>query len=113
MRRTGLGPVDVELALREQPGPIDLDERVQIPKRGDHQLAFAVLGVEVVSRNGILISDVTVNQPELLRTIRRLRRGPPAAGLETRRTDGVILASVERLEARPVQVRSPPPMVTA
>jgi hypothetical protein len=66
-----------------------------------------------VSRKGILIQNATVNQPELLRTIRRLRRGRSAAGLETRGTDRVILAAVERLEGRPAQVRSPPPMITA
>jgi hypothetical protein len=49
MRRTNLGPVDVELAFGEQPGPVGLDEGVEIPKGGDHQLALAVLRVQVVS----------------------------------------------------------------
>jgi predicted ATPase len=44
-RRSGVGPVDVELALGEEPGAVVLDERVSVSKGGDHQLALAALGV--------------------------------------------------------------------
>src|SRR4051794_30234163 len=50
MRRTGLGPVDVELSLGEQPGLVGLDEGVEIPNGRDHQLALAVFRVQVVGQ---------------------------------------------------------------
>jgi hypothetical protein len=59
MRRTRLGPVDVELALGEQPGAVALDECVEIPKGCDHQLALAILGEQVVS-NAIALAGCTV-----------------------------------------------------
>jgi hypothetical protein len=49
MRCAGLDPVDVEVALGEQPGTAHLDERVAVSKMGNHQLALTVFGVEVVS----------------------------------------------------------------
>jgi hypothetical protein len=45
-----LGPVDIELALGEQPGAADLDEVVEVAKGGDHQLARSVLGEQVVGQ---------------------------------------------------------------
>jgi hypothetical protein len=49
-RRASLGPVDVELALGEQPGAVELDKRVVISKGRDHQLALAAVGEQVVSQ---------------------------------------------------------------
>src|SRR3954452_20923915 len=46
LRRSGLGPVDIEPPLGEQPGAVALVERVEVPKGGDHQLALAAFGEE-------------------------------------------------------------------
>src|SRR4051794_17557967 len=59
MRRTRLGPVDVELALGEQPGAVALDECVEIPKGCDHQLALAILGEQMVSQ-AIALAGCTI-----------------------------------------------------
>src|SRR4051794_5127220 len=48
MGRLCLDPVDVEVALGEQPGPVALDEGVAIAKVGQHQLALASLGEQVM-----------------------------------------------------------------
>ena len=48
MQRPGLGPVDVEGALCEQPGTVALDERVAVAKPRDHQRALALVGEQVV-----------------------------------------------------------------
>ena len=47
-RRSRLAPVEEELPLGEGPTTVNLRERVKVPERGDHDLAVAVLGEEVV-----------------------------------------------------------------
>lgn len=49
-RVPGLGPVDVELSLGEEPRAVALDESVEIPKRSNHQLALAFLGKQMMGR---------------------------------------------------------------
>src|SRR6476620_3119203 len=41
--RSGLGPVDLEPALGEQPDAVLLDELVEVPQGSDHHRAFAIL----------------------------------------------------------------------
>src|SRR6185295_3678131 len=94
MRRTRLGPVDVELALREQPGPIGLDEGVEIPKGGDHQLALAVLRVEVVSQAIALAGRSAAIQRDLALAVEVRRRVVSVEVIEHR---GERLAAVELL----------------
>jgi hypothetical protein len=48
MRGLCLDPVDVEVALGEQPGAVEVDEGVAVPEVREHQLALAVLGEQVV-----------------------------------------------------------------
>src|SRR6478736_5652973 len=48
MGRLRLDPVDVEVALGEQPGAVALDEGVAIAKVGEHQLALSSVGEQVM-----------------------------------------------------------------
>src|SRR6266542_1356058 len=51
-RSSRLGPVDIELPLRERPATVSLDERVVVPQEGDRQPALPALSacsVEAIS----------------------------------------------------------------
>src|SRR3954463_10332439 len=94
MRRTGLGPVDVELALGEQPGPVGLDEGVEIPNGRDHQLALAVLRVQVVGQAIALAGRTIPLEGDRALTVEVRCRLVPVEVVEHR---GQGLAAVELL----------------
>jgi hypothetical protein len=56
MRCAGLDPVDLEVALREQPGTVDLDEHVAVSKGGEHQFSLVAransIGLRKLSYSG-------------------------------------------------------------
>src|SRR4249920_787244 len=47
-RQSRLAPVEEQLTLGEVPATVNFDERVKVPERGDHDLAVACFGEEVV-----------------------------------------------------------------
>src|SRR5580704_2359946 len=58
-RRPRLAPVQEQFALFEEPRSLQLDKAVEVAKGGDHDLALAVVGEEVVS-DGVGLAGGTV-----------------------------------------------------
>ena len=57
-----LDPIDIEQALREQPGAVRLHEAIEVAKGRDHQLAAVAVDRDVVGKTISLPSRLVVRQ---------------------------------------------------